>query len=87
LHQIGKELFALYDLRLRLRLRLVLWLPQLALDRHDQLGQVILDPLLYQVPVVGLQLSLVPHVLLLVSEVGLKLILHDVDVQVYQLVA
>ena len=36
---------------------------------------------------VGLQLSLVPAVLLLVSEVGLELILHDVDVQVYQLVA
>jgi hypothetical protein len=37
--------------------------------------------------VVGLQLSLVPGVLFLVSEVGLKLILHDVDVQVNQLVA
>jgi hypothetical protein len=37
--------------------------------------------------VVGLQLSLVPGVLLFVSEVGLKLILHDVDVQVNQLVA
>ncbi len=36
---------------------------------------------------VGLQLSFVPGVLLLVPEVGLELILHDVDVQVYQLVA
>ena len=36
---------------------------------------------------VSLQLSLVPGVLLLVSEVGLELILHDVDVQVYQLIA
>ena len=87
LHQICKELFALYDLRLCLRLRLVLWLLQLALSRHDQLGEVILDPLLDQVTVVGLQLSLVPGVLLFVSEVGLKLILHDVDVQVNQLVA
>ena len=86
-HQICKELFALYDLRLCLRLRLIHWLPQLALNRHDQLGEVILDPLLDQVTVVGLQLSLIPGVLLLVPEVGLELILHDVDVQVYQLVA
>jgi hypothetical protein len=59
----------------------------LALNRHDQLGEVIFDPLLDQVTMVGLKLSFVPGVLLLVPEVGLELILHDVDVQVYQLVA
>ena len=82
LHHICEELLTLYDLRLCLRLCLVLRLPQLGLDRHDQLGEVILDPLLDQVTMVDLQLSLVPDILLLIPEVGLKLILHDVDVQV-----
>lgn len=70
-----------------MRLCLVLRLPQLALDRHDQFREVILDPLLDQVTVVDLQLSLVPDILLLIPEVGLKLILHDVNVQVDQLIA